>query len=164
MFTIAKKIVLGASLLTSMHLYAADPLPVVESLDQLCLLYSDDRRAAKNKRIVFDFWRKVLEGGHLDLAKNYLAEEYIQHNPNVPTGRQGFVDFFGQFSTPQDIQKTLKARVVSIVAEDDLVIVATVSEQQDPHDPTKTYTTTWFDQFRLDRGKIVEHWDSSPKW
>jgi predicted SnoaL-like aldol condensation-catalyzing enzyme len=164
MLKIVKNLILGATLISALPLHAADPLPVIESLDQSILLYSEDNRAAKNKRIVFDFWRKVLEGGHLDLAPRFLAADYIQHNPNVPTGRQGFVDFFGQFTSPQPIKKLLNARVVSIVAEEDLVVVATVSEQKDPHDASKTYTTTWFDQFRLDHGKIVEHWDSSPKW
>ena len=30
-----------------------------------------------------------------------------------------------------------------------------------PDDETKTYTTTWFDMFRLEDGKITEHWDSA---
>jgi len=34
----------------------------------------------------------VLHAGHFELAPKYQAENYIQHNPNVPTGRAGFID------------------------------------------------------------------------
>jgi predicted SnoaL-like aldol condensation-catalyzing enzyme len=29
--------------------------------------------------------------------------------------------------------------------------------------PERTYTTTWFDMFRVVDGKIVEHWDPATK-
>ena len=67
------------------------PLPAT---DQKSLLKSNDPQLAKNKKIVYDFWREVLEAGHLDLAEKYMTETYMQHNPNVSTGRQGFVDLF----------------------------------------------------------------------
>src|ERR1035438_4761999 len=75
---------------------------------QKTMLYSNDPRLAKNKKIVYDFWRSVLEGGHLELAPQYMLETYIQHNPNVPTGRQGFLDFFGKFAKPLPIVDTIK--------------------------------------------------------
>ncbi|MEO7477624.1 MAG: nuclear transport factor 2 family protein, partial [Lysobacteraceae bacterium] len=116
-----------------------------------------------NKRLVYDFWRDVFEGGHLDLASNYLAESYIQHNPNVPSGRAGFVDLFSKFSKPKSIQPRIEAPLVAIVADGDLVILSFVSERSDPKDASKKYTTTWFDMFRVVNGKIVEHWDPSLK-
>ena len=71
------------------------------SQSQKMMLYSKDSKLAKNKKIVYDFWRSVLEGGHLELAPQYMLETYIQHNPNVPTGRQGFIDFFSKFAKGQ---------------------------------------------------------------
>lgn len=118
---------------------------------------------AANKRLVYDFWREVFEGGHLDLVSNYLAESYIQHNPNVPSGRAGFVDYFSKFSKPKSIQPRVEAPLVAIVADGDLVILSFVSERSDPKDASKKYTTTWFDMFRVENGKIVEHWDPSLK-
>ena len=162
MLKLVRTVCCGVLLGSALSVLAGEP--VVPAPDQGALLYSDDFRAAMNKRIVYDFWRKILEAGHLELAPKYLSKDYLQHNPNVPTGRDGFVDFFSQFSTPQPIQKRVKAKLVSIVAEDDLVIVSSVSEQTDPHDSSQTYTTTWFDQFRLCNGKIVEHWDSALKY
>src|SRR5438552_1867497 len=76
----------------------AAQVPVQPSVDHTRLLASSDPRLATNKRLVYDFWRKVIEAGHLELANQYLAEDYIQHNPNVPTGRAGFVGFFSKFS------------------------------------------------------------------
>jgi hypothetical protein len=32
---------------------------------QKSMLYSKDPQLAKNKKLVYDFWREVLEGGHL---------------------------------------------------------------------------------------------------
>src|ERR1700712_2152615 len=83
---------------------------------QRSMLYSKDSKLAKNKKLVYDFWRSVLEGGHLDLAPQYMLETYIQHNPNAQTGRQGFIDFFSKFTKPQPIADTIKANLISIVA------------------------------------------------
>jgi len=39
-------------------------VPPVETADQLSMLKSDDPHLVRNKRLVFDFWRLVYEGGH----------------------------------------------------------------------------------------------------
>lgn len=138
-------------------------LPVQANPDHAALLASSDARLAANKKLVYDFWREVLEAGHLELAPNYLAEGYAQHNPNVPTGREGFVKFFGQFAKPAEIRPRVAAPLVAIVAEGELVMLSFVSERPDPKDKTQKYTTTWFDLFRVQDGRISEHWDSAPK-
>ncbi len=127
------------------------------------LLASADTKLAANKRLVYDFWREVFEGGHLEFADKYMTESYIQHNPNVPTGRSGFVDFFGKFAKAKPIEPRIKAPLVAIVAEGDLVTLSFVKEATDPKDATKKYTTTWFDMFRIEGGKIAEHWDPATK-
>lgn len=127
------------------------------------LLASTNPHLAANKRLVYDFWREVLDAGHLELAGKYLSEDYIQHNPTVPTGRAGFVAHFSKFTHPSGIRPDVKASLVSIVAEGDLVIVASVAEIPDPDHVGKKYTTTWFDMFRIEHGKIAEHWDSMIK-
>jgi predicted SnoaL-like aldol condensation-catalyzing enzyme len=108
-------------------------------------------------------WREFLEGGHFEVAEKYFAETYMQHNPNVPTGRKALVDFFSKFAKTQAIVDTIKATVVAIVAEGDLVTLSFARELPDPADPAKKYTTTWFDMFRIENGKIAEHWDSAEK-
>ncbi len=138
-------------------------LPVVPAANQEALLASADPGLAANKKLVFDFWREVFEAGHMDLAEKYMAESYLQHNPNVPTGRAAFVAFFTQHVKPKAIQPRIAAPLVTIVAEGDKVILSFVRETSDPKDAAKKSTTTWFDMFRIENGKIAEHWDCAPK-
>ena len=140
-------------------LAASAQLPVQAAADQSALLASADPHLAANKKLVYDFWREVFEAGHMDLAEKYMAEGYIQHNPNVPTGRAAFVAFFTQFVKPKAIQPTIQAPVVTMVAEGDKVIITFVR----PTGEGKKATTTWFDMFRIENGRIAEHWDCAPK-
>jgi predicted SnoaL-like aldol condensation-catalyzing enzyme len=131
--------------------------------DQQSMLQSSDPKLAQNKKLLYDFWREVFEGGHLELADKYMAETYIQHNPNVATGRQAFIDFFSKFRQPQPVADTIQAPVVAIIAEGDMVMISFARELPDPKDTTKKYSTTWFDMFRIENGKIAEHWDAATK-
>jgi len=79
----------------------------------------------------------------------------------MPTGRASFVQFFGQFKKPGPIRAKVAAPLVSITAEGDLVVLAFVRELPDPQDASRKYTTTWFDMFRIEAGKIAEHWDAA---
>jgi len=138
-------------------------LPVKPLAPQSELLKSDDPVLARNKKLVYDMWREFLEAGHLEAAEKYLAEDYMQHNPLAATGRKAVVEFFSRFSKPKEIVDTIKTSVVSIVAEKDLVVISFARELTDPKDNTKKYTTTWFDMFRIENGKIAEHWDCAVK-
>ena len=136
---------------------------VQPAADQQVFLASSDARVAANKRLVYDFWREVFEGGHMELADKYMAESYIQHNPNVPSGRAAFVDFFTKMRKPAPIEPRIKAPLVAIVAEGDLVVLSFAREGVDPKDATRKFSTTWFDMFRIENGKIAEHWDPAQK-
>jgi len=138
-------------------------VPVAPNPDHESMLRSHDPQLARNKRFVYDFWREVFEAAHMDLAPKYMAETYIQHNPLVPTGRQAFVDFFSRVRKPMPIEPRVKAPLVAILADGDLVVLSFAREHQDPQDPTKRYTTTWFDMFRIVDGTIAEHWDPATK-
>ena len=138
-------------------------VPVTADPDHESMLKSADPRLAKNKRFVYDFWREVFEAAHMELAPGYMAEGYIQHNPRVPTGRQAFIDFFAKVRKPLPIEPRVKAPLVAIMAEGDLVVMAFAREYPEPADPSKKYTTTWFDLFRIVDGKIAEHWDAAVK-
>jgi len=142
---------------------ASAQVPVTAGPDQQIQLRSADAKLAANKKLVYDFWREVLEARHVELAEKYLTEGYIQHNPNVPTGRKAFVDFFSRLGAPQPIEPRIKRQVVAIVAEGDYVMLGFVQEVPDPRQAGRTYTTTWFDLFRIENGKIAEHWDSALK-
>ncbi len=130
---------------------------------QKSMLYSNDPQLAKNKKLVYDFRRSVLEGGHLELVPQYMKENFIQHDPNVPAGRQGFLDFFSKFAKPHPILDTIKSPLIAIVAEGDHVVLSFNQVRRDPKDSTKTYTTTAYDLDRIEDGMSAEHWDAYPK-
>ena len=131
--------------------------------DQMALLKSNDPKLAANKRLVFDAWRVIVQGAHVEQASKYFTESYIQHNPNVPTGRDNMVKFMKESRPVRPIASNITFPVVSIVAERDIVVLATVTYGPDPADPKKKYATTHFDMFRIENGKIAEHWDNLPK-
>ncbi|MBT9370641.1 nuclear transport factor 2 family protein [Rhizobium sp. CSW-27] len=158
---------LGALALGSITLphSAAAQEAVVEAVDKEALFTSPDPALNANKQLVYKIYRDLLEANQWDKAADYLTERYIQHNPNAASGRQGVVDFFTKVlgARPTPIRDRLKSPVVFVQAEGDLVTVATVRTEKDPKDPSKTYTTTWFDTWRIVDGKADEHWDSAVK-
>ena len=137
-------------------------LPVVPAPDQAALLKSNDPKLAANKKLAYDFYRIVLRGRHLDQAEKYMKEDYMQHNPNADTGIKGFKEFFARLGGPTTIPDTLSG-LVAIQAEGDIVTLSFLREYDDPANQVQKYTTTWFDMFRFDNGKIAEHWDCALK-
>jgi predicted SnoaL-like aldol condensation-catalyzing enzyme len=155
----------GLIALGLLALAAQAQIPPTAAPDQLAMLKSNDAVLARNKRLVFDFWRIVFEGGHMDQAPRFMTEEYLQHNPNVKSGRQAFIDTIGKVRQPKPIEPLIKVPVVAITADRDIVTVSTVRKVRDKANPDHIYYMTWFDMFRLnDKGLIAEHWDSSPLW
>src|SRR5437867_11459359 len=50
--------------------------------------------------------KDMLQYGHLELADRSMDPGYIQHNPNVPQGRDGFKQFMSRIPgrTPREIK------------------------------------------------------------
>lgn len=140
---------------------AAEPVVAISPEAQRQLLESHDPQLAANKKLVWDMWRNFLQAGRIDDADKYLAPEYHQHNPNAETGLEGVKAYFRAQNRKPDPVKDYIDRLVSIVAERDLVVLALVREGKDKDG--NPYTTTWFDMFRIADGKIVEHWDTATK-
>ncbi|MGQ2968244.1 MAG: nuclear transport factor 2 family protein [Allorhizobium sp.] len=138
---------------------------VVAAADKEALFTSTDPKLHANKQVVYHIMRDLLEAGHWDKADQFLTERYLQHNPNVPSGRDTVVGFFTQVLKVEKkpIPEKLSTLVAFVTAEGDLVTVAIVREEKDPKDPSKTYTTTWYDTWRIVDGKADEHWDSAIK-
>jgi predicted SnoaL-like aldol condensation-catalyzing enzyme len=113
-----------------------------------------------NLALVQQWWREVIQAGHLELAPKYMAEDYIQHNPNISTGRAAFVELFGHFVRPHAIEAQLSPAPVIQFAKGDYVVFVWKRHDKDPADPSKTYDYNSFDLIRVQNGKIQEHWDS----
>ncbi|HEY4211285.1 MAG TPA: nuclear transport factor 2 family protein [Steroidobacteraceae bacterium] len=153
------------ALLTTLVTAAVAQVPPTGNPDQLSMLKSSDPILVRNKKLVFDFWRIVYEGGHIDQAPKYMAATYIQHNPNVESGRAAFVRLFTKERPPKPVEPLIKVPVISIVAERDIVMVSYARKVRDRLKPDHIYFMTWFDVFRIDaQGLIAEHWDPSEMW
>jgi predicted SnoaL-like aldol condensation-catalyzing enzyme len=134
--------------------------PVVGHPDPESLFTDPDPKLHANKQVVLHIVRDLLEANHWSDAPKYLTQEYIQHNPNVASGLAPVMKFFGgRQPSPIPDRKSWRTQIAAVVAEDDLVVVAFRREMPDPRAQGKTYTTTWFDMWRIKDGKADEHWD-----
>ncbi len=138
---------------------------VVGAANAEALFTSPDPALNANKQVAYHIVRDLLEANHWELADRYITDRYIQHNPNAQSGRAGVVTFFTEIlkvkSSP--IPDHMKTPIVSVVAEGDLVVVVYPRTVQNVSDPSKSYTTTWFDMWRIKDGKADEHWDPATR-
>jgi predicted SnoaL-like aldol condensation-catalyzing enzyme len=142
----------------------AQGAPVTENPDHDSMLQSKDPQLAKNKRLLYDFWRVVVEAGHLEETEKYTTEGYIQHNPNFASGRKALIDMFAANKRPRlPIEARVKSPIVAMMAEGDLVMISFVRTLPDPKDATKKYTAAQITFFRVEDGKLAEHWDPATK-
>jgi len=155
-----KSLVIALSILFLCGMPVGAQEPVVGSKDPESLFTSKDPKLNANKQVVMHIMRDLLEAGHWDEAPKYLSARYLQHNPNVASGLQPVLAYFaGRPSKPIPDKNSWATQVVAVVAEGDYVTVAIARSLPDPRDPTKMYTTTWFDMWRIMDGKADEHWD-----
>lgn len=127
---------------------------------QEALLAAADAVLARNKRLVFDLWRTVVEAGREEEAQRFLAKDFVDHSPVGATGLQAIIT---RFAARPDlpVQPWIRAPLVAVVAEGDLVALVRMQELPHPHHAGRTYTLAWFDQFRVVGGRIIEHWDAA---
>jgi predicted SnoaL-like aldol condensation-catalyzing enzyme len=117
----------------------------------------------KNQDTAIVEMKDILQYGHLELADKVMAPGYIQHNPNVPGGREGFKGFFARFAKPTPLEDKWKKEPKLILTSGNIVFFLVENEGKDPVDPSKTYKYNWFDMLRVDDGMIQEHWDTAKK-
>ncbi len=107
---------------------------------------------AKNKESAIAFYKLAYQGNPRKAVELYVGAEYIQHNPAVANGTDGFIAYFERMQVEYP-EKSIE--FVRAVSEGDLVSLHT--HQTWPGDDQ--YVT--MDFFRFDEnGKIVEHWDA----
>ena len=117
----------------------------------------------KNLEIATVEFKDILQYGHTELAEKVMAPTYIQHNPNVPTGRAAFVEFFSSIRKPEPIQAGWKNKPTLMFASGPYVFLIVKRAEKDPDDPNQTYPAYWFDMVRVENGMIQEHWDAATK-
>jgi predicted SnoaL-like aldol condensation-catalyzing enzyme len=111
----------------------------------------DTAQEEANRKLVVEFYDKVFNQHMVAEGAAVLIEDYKQHNPHVPDGKEPFVSYFTQFfkDSPE-----ARAKVVRSAADGDLVWLHnhSISNSEDHGDAI-------VDIFRVKDGMIVEHWD-----
>ena len=106
----------------------------------------------QNKTNAVAFYRTAYGGNPKKAVETYVGKEYIQHNPDVASGTEGFIEYFERMQKEYPVKSI---EFVRAVAEGDLVALHTHQTWPD----NDQYIT--MDFFRFDEnGKICEHWDS----
>jgi predicted SnoaL-like aldol condensation-catalyzing enzyme len=121
------------------------------------------KQEKKNEDVATIEMRDILQYGHLELADKAMAPGYIQHNPNVPSGRDGFKTFFARFAKPTELKPEWKRPPVLVLTSGNIVFYLVENTGKDPKDPSQSYKYSWFDMLRVDNGMIQEHWDTAKK-
>ena len=105
----------------------------------------------RNKEIVIAFYDAAINEKDFDKASQYLGDTYIQHNPlaaDGPEGLKAFLEFakanLGEFRT----------EFKRVLADGDFVVVHAHARAN-----AEDRGSAVMDIFRLEDGKVVEHWD-----
>lgn len=105
-----------------------------------------------NKAIVGEFMEQVLIKGQFERASEFVSTStYIQHNPQVADGLEGFGAFAAKLA-----EQGLAMRyhsVFKLIGQGNFVVTYSKMSMGDDD-----YAV--FDIFRLENGLIVEHWDN----
>ena len=115
------------------------------------VLAADPPQMEENKKTVRALYEAVLNKKDFDEASKYLGSKYIQHNPNAADGPDGLKGFIGFL---KDKFPNNRSEIKRIFADGDYVIVH-VHAVREPG----TRGNAIIDIFRLENGKVVEHWD-----
>ena len=115
------------------------------------VLAADTLQMEENKKTVRALYEAALNKKDFDEASKYLGSKYIQHNPNAADGPDGLKGFIGFL---KDKFPNNRSEIKRIFADGDYVIVH-VHAVREPG----TRGNAIIDIFRLENGKVVEHWD-----
>lgn len=113
---------------------------------------TDLDKTETNKTTVRNFIEQVLLGGEMDKVATFInPEEYIQHNPSVADGLEGFGEAMKYFAEQGLVMEYSKLH--KVLGQGNFVLAMSEGTFG------KGEPTAFYDLFRLENGQIVEHWD-----
>jgi predicted SnoaL-like aldol condensation-catalyzing enzyme len=102
-----------------------------------------------NKKIVTDFYDLIFNKGDFESARKYMGH-YKQHNPIVADGPEGlrvYVEY------RKSIFPNARSEIKKVIAEGDYVVLHVHTRR------TPKIQRATMEIFRLENGRIEEHWD-----
>jgi predicted SnoaL-like aldol condensation-catalyzing enzyme len=113
---------------------------------------TDQATVEHNRATVLAFINMAFSDHQVEEAvARYVGSTYIQHNPRIPDGIDGLITFASSLQTQFPMARSDVKRTI---AQGDLVVV----HSKVTYSPDDRGTAA-VDIFRLEHGKIVEHWD-----
>ena len=138
-----------------MHLIIRSAAVVVASVLMLSLAggaaTAGSAQEEANRKAVLAFYEKGLNQKDADSALAYVGDRYVQHNPNAADGPEGFKKFIGFL---REKFPNSHSEIKRSFVDGDYVILH-VNAVREPG----TKGNAIVDIFKLENGKIVEHWD-----
>ena len=113
--------------------------------------FAADAKQEANRKAVLEFYEKGINQKDADAAIAYMGNRYVQHNPNAADGPEGFRKFIAFL---REKFPNSRSEIKRSFVDGDYVIVH-VHAVREPG----TRGNAIIDIFKLEDGKIVEHWD-----
>lgn len=109
-------------------------------------------RTAASKALARAFVEDILVNGRMDKLAGYFdGDNYIQHNPQIADGLSGLGSALQAMARHGITMKY--DRIHKVPGEGNFVLVASEGSFAGHH-------TSFYDLFRVENGKIAEHWDT----
>ncbi|MET9229248.1 nuclear transport factor 2 family protein [Lentzea sp. NPDC003310] len=103
-----------------------------------------------SRALVAEFAQRILQDADYSVLTDYISTEtYLQHNPEAADGLDGFGAAAAEWA--RQGRNLVYKTVHRVVAEGDLVLLQSEGEFGEP--------VAYWDLFRVQDGRIVEHWD-----
>jgi len=105
----------------------------------------------QNKKIVVDYYQTAFGGNPEKAIADHFGPRYVQHNPDAQDGPEAFIGFVKYL---RGEYPDLRLDIKRVIAEGDMVVTHSHLVLE-PGKPGRALA----DYFRLEDGKVVEHWD-----
>lgn len=125
---------------------------------------TEAERLEANKKLAIGLMEVLVDPDKADRARDYVTEEYIQNNPDIPSG-VGAIIAFAKSEAGAEARNAMRPSPEPpvMIAEGNLVVQMISRDLPDPDNPGETYRSYWFDLWRVEDGRLAEHWDAAPK-
>ena len=124
---------------------------------------AERKRLEANKELARRFMELAVNPQTAHQARELLTDDYLQHNPNLPDGPDAILNFAATEEGRQAKELMKPAGRAMFFAEGDHVVMMQPISRPDPVRPGEDYVLWWFDMWRVENGKLAEHWDADEK-